>query len=270
VKSLVVLVALASVAQASPASDITRSFQAFVDTGGTSDARLELFIPPQGDSPEEQYEWPVLPHDGGEARGYLDHPKVAVKKLVVSASGASAWLAAVIQNKGKDPLRASAVLVKDKKTWHVIAMHWSRATPAKHVDDCKALAFEWRPKASVPAEARPPVIAVMKALNPSADFRDVMSDSRDAVLFLPTPDAVIGGDAIKRVLASWKITGPWHEPGKDLSARAGVTPDGALAWMALEIGGPSDQCTDYRTMFVLASEPDGWKLVHQHYSLPAK
>jgi ketosteroid isomerase-like protein len=269
VKALLVLVALSSVAHASPAADITKSFQAFVDAGGASDPKLELFIPPQGDSPEDRYEWPVLPHDRGEAGGYLDHPKVGVKKLVVSKSGASAWLAAVIANKGKDPLRASAVLIKDKKVWHVVAMHWSRATAPKHPDACKALAFEWRPKASVPIIARPPVIAVMKALNPSARFTDVMSDDGNALMFGPA-DTTVGGAAIKNVFATWKITGPWHEPGKDLSAFANITPDGELAWMALEVGGPSDQCTDYRALFVLDSEADGWKLVHQHYSLPAK
>jgi len=264
-----VLVLTVRAAHASPSSDITKSFQAFVETGGTSDARLELFIPPQGDSPDEHFQWPVLPHDRGETRGYVDHPRVLVKKLVVSRSGMSAWLAAEIASKGKDPLRASAVLVKDKKAWHVVAAHWSRATPARPVDPCKALAFEWRPKAAVPATARPPVIAVMKALNPSADFTEVMSDSGNAVMFRPG-DTTIGGAAIKNVFQAWKVTGPWHEAGKDLSAFAGTTPDGELAWMALEIGGPPDQCTDYRTMFVLASEPDGWKLVHQHYSLPAR
>lgn len=268
-KALVALVVVASVAHASPARDITKSFQAFVETGGTGDAELALFIPPQGDSPEDRFEWPVLPHDRGEALGYLDHPKVAMKKLVVSKSGASAWLAAEIDNKGKDALRASAVLVKDKKVWHVVAMHWSRATPPRHPDACKALAFEWRPKAAVPVAARPPVIAVMKALNPSADFTAVMTDSGNALMFGPS-DTTIGGKAIKNVFATWKVTGPWHEPGKDLSAFANVTPDGELAWMALEVGGPSDQCTDYRTLFVLADEADGWKLVHQHYSLPAK
>lgn len=268
-RAVAVLVALSSVAHASPASDITRTFQAFVDTGGTSDARLEVFIPPQGDSPDEHFQWPVLPHDRGEARGFLDHPKVAIKKLVVSPSGTSAWLAAEIDSKGKDPLRASAVLVRDKKVWHVVATHWSRATPARPVDPCTSLTFEWRPKAAVPVVARPPVIAVMKALNPSADFSDVMSDSASAVMFGPA-DLTIGGAAIKDVFKTWKVTGPWHEAGKELSAHAGITPDGELAWMALEIGGPPDQCTDYRTMFVLANEPDGWKLVHQHYSLPAR
>ena len=43
---------------------------------------------------------------------------------------------------------------------------------------------------------------------------------------------------------TWKVTGPWHEPGEDLSARAGIAPDGELAWMSLEIGGPPDPCTE--------------------------
>jgi ketosteroid isomerase-like protein len=96
-----------------------------------------------------------------------------------------------------------------------------------------------------------------------------MTDSGNAVLFGPNATTV-GGAAIKNVFKRWKVTGPWHEPGKELSARAGLVPGGELAWMALEIGGPPEQCTDFRSFFVLAVEDGGWKLVHQHYSLPAK
>jgi ketosteroid isomerase-like protein len=257
VKALLALVVLAGSAYAGPSADVGRAFQAFVETGGTSDpAALELFIPPQGDSPDDQFEWPVLPKDRGEARGYLDHPKVVVKKLAVAASGKSAWLAAEIKN-AKTPLRASAFLVKDDKGWHVTAAHWSRAqTPAKP-KACKALAFEWRPKASVPAAAREPVLAVMKTLG--HDFPSVVA-----------PGVVFGIGTAAPDFAHWKVTGPWHEDGKDLSARANIAPDGQLAWMALEIGGPTEQCTDYRAFFVLEKQKAGWRVVHQHYSLPAK
>lgn len=260
------LVALASVAHASPSGDVTKAFQSFVDTAGTAEPKLEVFIPPQGDSPEDNA-WPVLPKDRGEVRGYLDHPKVVVKKLVVSKSGASAWIAADIKNGKLDPLRASAVLVKDNAAWHVVATAWSRATTPSVVQACKVIQFEWRPKAHVPAEARSAVLAVMKALNPSAEVTDVMSDSGNAVLFGPGATTV-GGTAIKNVFKKWKITGPWHEAGKELSAHAGLAGD--LAWMVLETGGPADQCTDFRTFYVLAPDDGGWKLVHQHYSLPAK
>jgi ketosteroid isomerase-like protein len=260
------LVLMVQVAHASPAGDVTKAFQSFVETAGTAEPRLEVFIPPQGDSPEDNH-WPVLPKDKGEVRGYLDHPRVVVKKLVVTKSGASAWLAADIHNAKLEALRASAVLVKDGTSWHVIATAWSRATEPPTVETCKVMQFEWRPKAQVPVEARPAVISVMKALNPSASFTDVMTDSGNAVLFTPG-GTTIGGAAIKNVFKAWKVTGPWHEPGKDLSARAGVA--GELAWMVMEIGGPPEQCTDFRSFFVLAPEDDGWKLVHQHYSLPAK
>ena len=113
------LVLMVQIAAASPAGDVTKAFQSFVETAGTAEPKLEVFIPPQGDSPEENA-WPVLPKDKGEVRGYLDHP-VVVKKLVVTKSGASAWLAAEIRNAKLAPLRASAVLVKDGKIWHVIA-----------------------------------------------------------------------------------------------------------------------------------------------------
>lgn len=265
-RALIILIGLASVAHATPAGDVTKAFQGFVETAGTAEPKLEVFIPPQGDSPEDNA-WPVLPKDKGEVRGYLDHPKVVVRKLVVSTSGTSAWLAADIKNAKLDALRASAVLVKTDKTWHVVATAWSRATAPRPVQACKVMQFEWRPKAVVPAEARPAVLAVMKALNPSADFTSVMSDSGNAVLFAPNATTV-GGGAVKTVFKKWKVTGPWHEPGKELSAHAGRAGD--LAWMVMEIGGPPDQCTDYRTFFVLAPDDGGWKLVHQHYSLPAK
>jgi hypothetical protein len=265
-RSLLALVALTSFAHASPAGDVTKAFQSFVETAGTAEPKLEVFIPPQGDSPEDNT-WPVLPKDKGEVRGYLDHPKVVVKKLVVSASGTSAWLAADIKNAKLAALRASAVLVKSDKTWQVVATAWSRAMKPPPVETCKVMQFEWRPKAHVPAEARPAVIAMMKALNPSASFTDVMTGSSNAVLFAPNT-TTIGGAAIKNVFRTWKVTGPWHEPGKELSAHAGLA--GELAWMVMEIGGSPEQCTDFRAFFVLAPEAGGYKLVHQHYSLPAK
>jgi len=258
VKSLLLVALLASVAQASPAAEIGKTFQSFVDAGGNSEpTALELFIPPQGDSPDEHSQWPVLPKDRGEARGYLDHPRVVVKKIVVSPSGASAWLAAHIKN-AKTPLRASAFLLKDAKGWHVTAAHWSRAqTPVKPAA-CKSLAFEWRPKASVPEAAREPVLAVMKTLGHS--FPTVMAPS----------GVVWGPGAAAPDFAHWKVTGPWHEAGKDLSAVANIAPDGQLAWMALEVGGPTELCTDYRAFYIVAKDKAGWRVVHQHYSLPAR
>ena len=255
---ILAVVSAASVARASPQSDVTRTFQAFVDSAGNADtAALELFIPPQGDSPDEHFEWPALPKDRGEARGYLDKPKIVIEKLAISRSGTSAWLAAEIQNASK-PLRASAFPVKDDKGWHITAAHWSRAaTPAKPAQ-CKSLAFEWRPHAQVPEAAREPVIAVLKTLG--HDFTKVMA-----------PGGVIFGVGTARPdFARWKVTGPWHEAGQDLSARANIAPDGQLAWMALEVGGPPELCTDFRTFYVVAKDKAGWRVVHQHYSLPAK
>jgi hypothetical protein len=61
--AIAVVSSLAAAAHASPAGDIGKTFQAFVDSGGTSEPALELFIPPQGDSPDEHFQWPVLPTD---------------------------------------------------------------------------------------------------------------------------------------------------------------------------------------------------------------
>ncbi|MBV8758618.1 MAG: hypothetical protein JO257_15130 [Deltaproteobacteria bacterium] len=254
---VVALVSAVSVAHASPKDDVTRTFQQFVDSAGTAEPSLELFIPPQGDSPDEHYEWPVLPKDKGEVRGYLDKPKVVVKKVAVTASGTSAWLAAEIQNASR-PLRASAFLVEDDKGWHVMAAHWSRATTPRKPAQCKSLAFEWRPHAQVPDAAREPVIAVMKTLG--RNFASVMAPG----------GVVFGVDTKAPDFATWKVTGPWHEQGKDISARANIAPDGQLAWMALEVGGPTELCTDYRAFYVVAKDKAGWRVVHQHYSLPAK
>ena len=251
-------VLLGAIAHASPQTDVTRTFQAFVDAAGDSDpAALELFIPPQGDSPDEHFEWAPLPKDRGEARGYLDKPKVAVKKLAISPSGTSAWLAADIKN-ATNPLRASAFLVKDAKGWHITAAAWSRATTPTKPAQCKSLAFEWRPKAQVPDAAREPVLAVMKTFG--HDFTKAMA-----------PGGVIFGvGTAPPDFATWKVTGPWHEAGNALSARANIAPDGQLAWMAVEVGGPAELCTDFRAFYVVAKDKTGWHIVHQHYSLPAK
>ena len=56
------LVLMVHVARASPAGDVTKAFQSFVETAGTAEPKLEVFIPPQGDSPEDNA-WPVMPKD---------------------------------------------------------------------------------------------------------------------------------------------------------------------------------------------------------------
>ena len=116
-RCVLALVLFVATAHASPAGDVTKAFQSFVETAGTAEPKLEVFIPPQGDSPEDNT-WPVMPKDKGEVRGYLDHPRVVVKKLVVTTSGSSAWLAADIRNTKLPALRASAVLVKSDPQLH--------------------------------------------------------------------------------------------------------------------------------------------------------
>jgi ketosteroid isomerase-like protein len=269
------LMVMVRVVHADPAADVTKAFQGFVERAGVSEPGLELFIPPGDDGPaQNDFVWPPVPPDATYATDYLKTPKVSIQKLVVSPSGSSAWLAGEIRNaKPRPTLRASALLVKDDKGWHVRATHWS--LPKKDDDlsggdiGCGALSYEWHIKPGTPAPLRATVVEIVNAFG--GTLGSVLSDDKNAHLFGSAPgETFTGGAAIKNVFKTWKVTGPWHEPGKDLSARAGLVPGGDLAWMVLEIGGAPEQCTDFRTFFVLAREDSGWKLVHQHYSLPAK
>jgi ketosteroid isomerase-like protein len=285
--SLVVLIFAATTAHADPAADATKAFTAFVDgvAAGKAQPGLELFITPfRDDDP--------VPKDLTAVKKLLDKQKVKVGKVVVSKAGKSAWLIADITARvprnGKlksEALRASALLVLDGTAWRVRATEWSAAVPNHPTNMCGLMDREWHFTPSVPADLVAPVAAVIAALADmpsSADlpvavgpsvrepFLKLLSDDPNAVVIGSAPnEKFTGGAAIKKLFKKWNVT--WGGDGEDVSkdkgpvARAGAGPDGELLWL-YTTASSHEQCTDYRALFVLAKEPAGWRIVHQHYS----
>ena len=52
------------------------------------------------------------------------------------------------------------------------------------------------------------------------------------------------------------------------AACGAIGPDGEMMWIGMSVYAPRQFCTAYRTLFVLAKEAGGWKIVHHHYSQP--
>jgi ketosteroid isomerase-like protein len=273
-RSVLVLALLVRVASADPAADATKAFQGFVDRAGTDEPGLELFIPPDDQGPDpDSFRWAPLPNDDKAVAAYLAKPAFVAQKVVVSPSGSSAWIAGTIKNaKPRAALRASGMLVKDAKGWHVRAAHWSLPKPDNAVDpDCGAVDFEWHLQPGVPKELEGEVETVVKAFDPTGEDTSnavtVMSDDKNALVFGSASKEVFsGGAAIKKKLKHWPISGPGTYP-PPIAARAGISPDGQLMWMSFEIMS-GKLCTMYRPLFILAKEKAGWRIVHQHYSKP--
>lgn len=275
--SLAVLVIIAAFApahaQAAPDADVKAAFTAFVDgiaAGQELPSTVELLIGPSTDDDDAQ------PGDMAPIKKLFDKPKVTFAAAVVSPGGASAWVAAEITAKvprsgkiKKESLRASAVLVKDGAAWSVRAAHISVAQKNEVPDMCGALTYEWEFERSVPAKLEAPVKVVLEAID-SSDTKQLLallSDDKKALVFGSAPkEKFVGGAKIKGIFKKWNVgLMYWDHDSPGLPSRAGTTPDGNLLWMTAATMVPS-MCTSYRTFLVLAKEPAGWRIIHQHYS----
>jgi ketosteroid isomerase-like protein len=282
--AVLTLALLVSTAHADPKADVTGAFASFIDAVATNKpAPVELFIVP-GDDDGEQFKDPV-PADLADTRALIASPKLKATTVVVSAGGKSAWVAGEIAGKiergGKtknEPIRVSAFLAKTDKGWRVIATHWSTGEPDASAEYCGML-DAWEPVASIPIDAAPLVKQVFDALDPvdfkagegpvydTSKFGKILSDDKNAYAIGSAPKELFSGAKIKAVFKKWKIQPETDEPGK-YPARAGLGPDGEMAWLVFGMRGPEALCVSYRTFMVLAKEASGWKVVHQHYSRP--
>jgi len=262
-----ILVVLAGTARADVSADVTKSVAALVDgvsTGKPDLAGVELFITPGGRDP--------LPdHDA-----LVDLQKLVGKgklgNVTVVATKSGAWLYGELATK-PDPIRITAVLALDGKAWKVRATHWSIATPNRPIPGCGMLSDEWYLAPSVAKALEAPVKAIFDALsgntiaNNTGAFAKLMSDDKAALAIGTAPkERFEGGAKIKSLFAKWTLLDPARDPENHdpLPARANLAGD--LAWIMMPVGAPSQMCTTYRALFVLAKEPAGWRIVHQHYA----
>jgi ketosteroid isomerase-like protein len=267
------LLVAASTARAEPRADVAKVFTAFVDSLSTDKPAvdgIDVVLTPYGGEDEDV----TVPID--ELKHLVDHPALKILRVEISRSGKSAWIAAEVATPFHlgdklvpTKLRASAFLALDGSAWKVRAAEISAPKPEHRDPTCGATDFYWKPKPNVPTAAAPVVKVMTEALDDyghRAAFVGVLSDDPTSLVFGSAPDEQYsGGRAIKAVFRKWAIHLDYH--GNDpVPARAGLGPDGELAWVVLAISSPPELCTGYRALFVVAKEAGGWRVVHQHYA----
>jgi hypothetical protein len=266
--AIVVLLATTT-ARADVTAEVTKDYTAWItDLAAGKQPGVEIFVGPEGDS--------------AHTDTFDDLGKLLVKHqlsgitVVPAKSGSSAWLVADLAaqapaTKKAVTVRTSAFLVHDDKGWHVRAAHWSVA----RVDDvmppemgCGMLGFEWE-LAGHPAKDADPIAKTAIAALHDSKLTSLLSDDKRAIVIGSAPkERFTGGAAIKKVFAKWELFSPYTADERPVYA--GVGPGGDLAWIVLPVTGPPKVCTQYRALWVLQKEGASWKLVHQHYSLPAR
>ncbi len=269
------LVLMVQVADANPAADAGKAFQAFVDRAAKKQVPGELaaFV-----TPIQEEDNPLGDLDAFAA--IVPKPAVKLMATHIAKSGTAAWIVATIggatyrpeyDKTATTPLRASAFLTLDGGAWHVRAAHISGATPNRApIPGCGNIGEAFR----VPGQLAKGTEPVMKVLEDafvggyegkgtSSHVLPALSNDKGAQMFGSAPnEQFTGGAAIKKIFKGWKI---------DLSvddgehSRAGLAPGGDLAWVATQVS-TEWQCTSYRALFVLQKEGTAWKIVHQHYS----
>lgn len=273
--------ATATAGHADPKADVTAAFTQFVDgvAAGKTPSDLEAFVGPTFSNK------PVPGLD--EIREVVPSPKVSGVKVVVSAGGKSAWVIAEITAKvprrdaktykdvvKAEKLRASAFLASaDGATWHVVAAHWSAGVPNVKTEMCGDLTYWWHlpPKiAAGAADVVKPVIDAFPGMGqPLGDgFAALMSDAKTAVVIGSAPKEKWPSAKAKKLFKKLALSIASDDNSHEPAVRAGLGPDGEMAWMVAAVHAPDEYCTMYRTLFVLAKEKAGWRIVHQHYSEP--
>lgn len=282
---LAIMVGASGVARADANADVTKAFGAFIDsvaTGKAATSGVDVFITPAHDETDDNGVAAAVPSDLSDLKAMIASSKLKVTKVVASKGGTSAWIAGEISGsierkgrKKKEPIRVSAFLVNGDKGWQVKATHWSTGEPDVKTDMC-GMMEPWRVSPSIAKDADATVKAIFKALESDwaeeggvkytpAKFQKLLSDDKNAVAIGSAPKEVFSGGAkIKSVFKKWEISASASEG--NYNARAAIGPDGEMMFVAMSITAPPQLCTAYRTLFVLAKESGGWKIVHHHYS----
>lgn len=281
---MVFVVGVAGTAHADANADVTKAFTTFIEGVAANKATLkgvDILIPPGSDetSEDDGIVEPV-PSLDDTAKMIAPKAKLKVTKVMVSKGGKSAWIAGEVPGKvvrkGKtknEPIRVSGFLVSDGSAWQVQAIHFSTGEPDVKTDMCGAM-DEWRLKPNVPKATADTVKGMFTALDgdfmmeggvKTHAFVKLLSDDKNAVLIGSAPkETFVGGAKIKGLFKKWKVSSMSFD--NKYFARAAVGPDSEMMWVAMGVVAPAEFCTMYRTLFVLAKESGGWKVVHQHYS----
>lgn len=187
-------------------------------------------------------------------------------RAVVSPGGASAYVSDQLDVDGV-PYTASAVMEQQGGMWVATAICVARALPPARQgkDPLPSIV------SSVDAGARGAVDAFTHAAAAPALFVEQLADGPEVIAIGPGPrDVLRGGAAIHK---AWKKALKKH-PSLEVmgGVRAGVTPDGQLAWIHANVtrGADGSDPSVRRGFYVYAHDGAGWRLTAAHESAAFK
>jgi hypothetical protein len=187
-------------------------------------------------------------------------------RAVVSPGGASAYVSDQVDVDGAT-YAASAVMAQQGGVWVAVAIHVGRVLPSgrQGKDPLPALTASIDPGAKGAAD-----LFARGAARPAL-FVEQLADGPEVLAIGPGPKELVrGGAAIHK---AWKKALARH-PALAVTGgvRAGVTPDGQLAWIHADVVRSSDDvdAQPRRALYIYAKDAGEWRLTSVHESaLPA-
>ncbi len=185
-----------------------------------------------------------------------DRHKLRSRGLVAEASvtGQSAWVLDRIEI-DRRPYTVVAVLAQVDDIWYVVAVHLAAAKPSAVEGELPPLA------GGVGAGAEPVVELARAAVGGPDAVIEQLSDHARATAFGPGHKDHLRGK--RKIARTWKrkrrAPAPLRVTG---NVRAGVTPDGGLAWVVANTRPADDKAgAPRRAMLVYERVEDQWRLV---------
>jgi hypothetical protein len=191
-----------------------------------------------------------------------DRHRVNSRGLIAisSPSGQSAWIADRVDI-DRTRYTLVAVLAQVDEIWYVLAVHLGRVACSEPPDELPNL------PGGVDAEAQEVADLVRSGAAAPGEFLDQLAAHWNIAVFGPGKrDFARGKKRIKRLWKKRKISDtPLSLEGE---MRAGVTPDGALAWVAANAR--AGEAPPQRLFWIYERGDDGWRLVLMQWASPAK
>ncbi len=152
-------------------------------------------------------------------------------EVIAAPGGRSARVTDSLEVDGQK-LRLSAVLVSEDGIWTVAALHLSRPAPADAMPTATASAPAGKPQVPPATGAAADLAELVRTWSKPGAVLDQFAPSPEIQLFGPgARDSAAGPKAIAR----WWKKNRQSSPMAPTPFNAGLTPDGALGWVAADI-----------------------------------
>lgn len=270
--AITALLFAATSAHATPAADVEAAFRALADYTNYEAASPRFAM--------SNLEVQATADDLAGAHQELGDSDTVTDKVAVAltADGAAAWLA-VDQREvgdcggdgpgcGKTLMtrKVGAVFERGKDGW--LPVVWDVANDVSDAQQQGALGDGKQLAAIAPAVdgADDAVRLFTSTIGDPKALAGTWSVRKDVVLLGSSTGEHYAGAAAKAKLAAWRLAFKVHD-----GVRAGVTSNGALAWVAASVdaapaGKPKAKATPYRALFVYLRARDRWELVLAQFS----